>query len=259
MLFADCFYCFCFYFYSLNIKANLFAFCIDKVKLNNAMSLNAKELISSLVLPLRTSDTASTALTWMEELRVSHLPIVNNESFLGLVSDVDIYAINDPDEPLGNHHLSLKRPYVYAHQHYYEVIRLASNEKLSLVPVLDERGNYQGCISLQSLVNQMAGLVSVNQPGGIIVLEMNVNDYSLSEIGRIVEGNDARILSAYITSHSDSTKLEVTLKLNKIDISGVLQTFNRYNYTVKAFYSEESKWDDLLNDRFDGLMTYLNI
>lgn len=221
--------------------------------------MKAKELISNLVLPLRTSDTASTALTWMEELRVSHLPIVNNESFMGLVSDVDIYAINDPDEPLGNHKLSLSRPYVLAHQHFYEVIRLASNEKLSLVPVLDERGNYMGCISLQSLVNHMAGLSSVNQPGGIIILEMNIHDYSLAEISRLVEGNDAKILSAYVSSHDHTTKIEVTLKLNKIDISGVLQTFNRYNYIVKAYFSEESKIDDLLNDRYDSLMTYLNI
>jgi acetoin utilization protein AcuB len=219
----------------------------------------AKDLLSDSVIPLKTSDEAVNALAWMDELRVAHMPIVNNEKFLGLISESDILSLNAIDEPLGNHKLSLSRPYVFYYQHFYDVIRLVASQKLSLVPVLDANENYIGCITLSRIVEEMANISSVQQPGGIIVLEVNDHDYSLSEIARIVESNDAKVLSAYVNSFPESTRLEITVKVNKIDLSPIIQTFNRYNYTILASFSEESKFDELLNDRFESLMNYLNI
>ena len=104
----------------------------------------AKDLISEIVPPIRTSDTGIKALSYMDVFRISHLPIVNNTEFLGLISDKDIYDMNMAEEPIGNHTLSLNRPFVLANQHVYEVIELISKEELSLVPVLDEKKNYIG-------------------------------------------------------------------------------------------------------------------
>jgi len=219
----------------------------------------ASELISELIMPLRTSDSGNTALSWMDELHVSHLPIVNNEKFLGLVSEKDIYELNDPDEPLGGYQLSLVRPYVHYDQHLFEVIRIMSNMELSLVPVLDEHENYLGCITQSRLLKEFGQLGSIDQPGGIIVLQMNITDYSLHEISRIVESNDAKILSSNVRTFSESNMIEVTLKLNKIDVSPILQTFNRYEYQISASFSEENNYDDLLKERFGSLMNYLNI
>jgi acetoin utilization protein AcuB len=219
----------------------------------------AKDLISDAVIPLKTSDPATIALGWMDDLRVSHLPIVNNEKFLGLVSDADIYDVNTPDEPLGSHSLSLIRPYVLCHQHLYDVLRVVASQNLTLVPVLDDKGNYMGCITLARIAQSLADIASLQQPGGVLVLEVNNHDYALSEIARIVESNDAKVLSSYITSHPDTTRLEVTIKVNKIDLSPIIQTFNRYNYNIIASYSEESLFGDLIHDRFESLMNYLNI
>ena len=219
----------------------------------------ANELISELIMPLRTSDTGNIALSWMDELHISHLPIVNNEKFLGLVSEKDIYEQNDPDEPLGGYQLSLVRPYVHDDQHLFEVIRIMSTMELTLLPVLDEHENYLGCITLSRLLKEFAQLGSIDQPGGIIVLQMNIADYSLHEISRIVESNDAKILSSNVSTFSESNMIEVTLKLNKIDVSPVLQTFNRYEYQISASFSEENNYDDLLKERFGVLMNYLNI
>jgi hypothetical protein len=112
---------------------------------------------------------------------------------------------------------------------------------------------------MNSLSRHLAEMTSVINPGGIIVLEINANDYNLSEIARIVESNDAKVLSLYITSHPDSTKMDVALKINRIDIGPVLQTFFRYNYLVKASWSNEDTYNDDLRDRFDSLMNYLNV
>lgn len=218
----------------------------------------ARDLITDEIPPLKTSDTGIRALSWMDELKVSHLPIVNNNDFLGLISDTDILDLNKPEEPIGNHKLSLVRPFVTEDEHVFEVLKLIQNMKLTLIPVLASDNTYLGVITLPSLIEKFAQTASVSEPGGIIILELNHNDYSLAEISQIVESNDGKILSLYITSFADSNQMEVTLKINKLDLSAIMQTFNRYDYTVKAtFYQKEFNED--IRDRFDSFMNYINM
>jgi len=219
----------------------------------------AKDLISDVIPALKTSDSGVKALNWMDIFRVSHLPIVNMKDFLGLISDKDIYDLNMAEEPIGNHKLSLFSPYVLQDQHVYEVLELVNRLKLSVVPVLDAKNQYAGVISQNDLVKYFGDLAALNQKGGIIVLEMGIRDYSLSEISRIVESNDAKILSLYISAHSDSMKVEVTLKLNRTEIDTILQTFNRFNYTVKASYMAQVDMDEFYSDRYESFLKYLSI
>ncbi len=218
----------------------------------------AKDLISETVMPLQTSDTGETALRWMEEFKVSHLPIVNNLEFLGLISEKDIFYLNNYDEPLGNHSLSLQNPYVTENQHVYEIIRQVYEQQLTLIPVINDKKQYLGSITLQCLTKYFARLAAVDNPGGIIVLEMGIRDFMLSEIARIVESNDAIILSMYVMTLPDSTKMQVTIKVNRMDINPLLATFNRYNYTIKASFFE-TDYDQTLHDRYDSLMRFLDV
>ena len=218
----------------------------------------AKDLTDDTILPVKTSDTGALALTMMDEYKVSHLPIVNNTDFLGLITEDDIYTNNHFDDPLGTHILSMNRPFVNENQHVFEVVKIFAELELTLLPVVDAKENYLGVISKKKLIEEFSEITAVKSPGAILVLEISVNDYSLSEIAQIVESNDTKILSTYITSHPDSTKMDVTIKLNRNDIAPVLQTFNRYNYIVKGIYAEPEVNDDL-NDRFDALMKYLSI
>ncbi len=218
----------------------------------------AKDLISDTIMPLQTSDTGMTALNWMEEFRVSHLPIVNESDFLGLISENDIYELNSYEEPIGNHPLSLNNPYVTEDQHVYDIIRQVHELQLTLIPVVDDKNHYLGSITLQSLTNYFARLAAVDNPGGIIVLEMGVRDFVLSEIARIVESNDAIILSLYVMNLPDSTKMQVTIKVNRMDIGPLISTFNRFNYDIKASFFQK-EYDQTLNDRYDSLMRFLDI
>jgi len=218
----------------------------------------AKNLISDVVPALKTSDTGVEALNWMEIFRVKHLPIVNHHQFLGLISDQDILDLNDPEEPVGNHELSLHRPYVEGDQHIYEVIEVLSRLKLTLVPVLSSESNYMGVITQEDLTREFANLSAMKHPGGIVELEMLENDYSLTEISNIVEGNNARILSLYVSNPPGSDKLSVTLKLNTTDLTAIMQTFNRYNYTIAASYMNSPDMDEFYQDRFDEFLNYLN-
>ncbi len=218
----------------------------------------ARDLISHQITPVRTSETGLEALNWMVFFKVSHLPVVNNQEFLGLLSEDDVYDLNNPEEPIGNHSLSLFRPYIYQQQHLYEVLELASRLRLTVVPVINEHNTYLGLIQMVDLMHFFARVSAVQKPGGIVVLGMHQNDYSLSEISQIVEANDAKILSSYISTHPDSVRMEVTLKLNVSDMTSVIQTFNRYEYEVQASFMEMDQQEDLYNNRYEMLMRYLN-
>ncbi|MFA8433765.1 MAG: CBS domain-containing protein [Marinifilaceae bacterium] len=219
----------------------------------------AKDLISDVVPVLRESDTGIQALNWMEIFRVSHLPIVREHEFLGLISDNDIYDLNRAEEPIGRQKLSLFSPFVQYNQHIYDIIEIVSRLKLTVIPVLEDEKNYLGLITLNDLMHYIEQIFAVREPGGIIELELNSVDYSLSEISRIVESNDAKILSSYIKSTLDSRKIELTLKINRTNLSSIIQTFLRFDYTIKTTYVREDDMKDLLEDRYNSFMRFLNI
>ncbi|MEI6059557.1 MAG: CBS domain-containing protein [Bacteroidota bacterium] len=218
----------------------------------------AKDLISSDVLPLKTSDTGLIAMHWFDEFRVSHLPVVGDSQLLGLISEADVFAAASFEEPIWNFQLQFQNISILQSRHIYEAMKLFADYKLTTLPVVDEKGTYLGVITLADLVEKMAATAAVSNPGGILVLELNVNDYSMIEISRIIEDNDTKILSMYVTSPADSTRLELTLKLNRMDIQPVIQALLRYDYTIKASFFESDYFDNL-RERYDMLMNYLNI
>ena len=195
----------------------------------------------------------------MEIFRVSHLPIVNEHDYLGLISDSDIYDLNQPEEAIGNHSLSLPRPYVTINKHIYEVLALAARHKLTVVPVLDEENHFRGVITYNEIISGIASFSSVEQPGGLIILKVLSHDYSMSRISQIVESNDARILSMYITSNPESTSLEITLKVNTTDLTSIVRTFERYSYEVTTWVTDNDELDRFYTDRYNLLMKYLNM
>jgi predicted transcriptional regulator len=217
----------------------------------------AESLISTSIIPLQTSDSGEVALEMMEEFFVRHLPIVNNQELLGVVSEEDILNF-DATEPVGSYSLSLSRPYVHHNDHIYEIMRLIANMDLTIIPVVDEENNYLGVVTLEDALKFFAKTVAFSESGSIIVLEVTKRDYSLSNIARIAESENVVILSVFITSHPDSNRMDVTLKLNSQNSRNLLASFERHNYLVKASFNEV-EYLDSLKERYEGLMTYLNI
>jgi CBS domain-containing protein len=195
----------------------------------------------------------------METFRVSHLPIVDGGDFLGLISDTDIYDRNMTEEPVSKISFTLFNPFVYEHQHFYEVVELVSRLGLTAIPVLSEKNKYLGVVGYQQLIQTCGNMSATQFPGGILVLEVNVNDYYLSQIARIVEENDAKILSCYVASQPDSVKMDVTLKINRMDLTSIIQTFLRYDYAIKASYRSKDNNDEILRNNYDQFMMYLNV
>ena len=219
----------------------------------------AQNLLSDVVPPLRLTDTGQKALNWMEIFRISHLPVVDGKRLVGLISDKIIYDLNIIDKPVGDYSDHLLSPHIHTNQHIYEVFNAISVLKLSAVPVLDLYDQYCGVITVFDLAQKFADLVAVQEPGGVIVLELNAIDYSLSQIAQIVEGNDAKILSFYISPEVESKRMTVTLKINVVDLSAIIQTFVRYDYNIIAVYMDDSVINNMYDDRLDQLMKFMNI
>jgi CBS domain-containing protein len=178
---------------------------------------------------------------------------------LGLISDLDIYDLNKADEPLGNHALSYAKPYVYADQHIYDVVEVGSRLKLTVIPVLDKNEDYLGLITQSDLLHRFADLIAVHNPGGMIELELLPQDYSLSEIARIVEDADAKILSLYVSQPVGAERLCIAIKLNRTDLTPVISAFDRYDYSIKTTYMGDNAYDDTVKRNYDALMKYLNM
>jgi predicted transcriptional regulator len=220
--------------------------------------MRAQDLITEEIPPLTHTDTGEKALNWMEEFKVSHMPVLKNGNFVGVVSEADILDQMEIEQTLDVLFQHLPRPYATDSDHIYQVLSKIAEFKLSLIPILDKDEQYLGCTSVHHLLTLIANTGSIKENGGIIVLEMAKTDYSMAEIAQIVESNDARILSSYIMSSLDSTNIEVTLKINKIELDRIIRTFERYDYIIKASY-QKSSYEDDLKFRYDALMNYLNM
>ena len=220
--------------------------------------MNALELISEEIPPLTHSDTGEKVLRWMEEFKVSHLPVLKNGNFVGVISESDILDKLNTDDTLDVLFDHLPRPYVTKDAHIYEVLAKIAEHKLSIMPVLDQDESYIGCSSIHHIATLIANTGSIKENGGIIVLEVNKIDYSMAQIAQIVESNNTKILSSYIMSPSDSTKLEVTLKINRVELSSIIRTFERYDYVIKASY-QKGQSDDDIQFKYDALINYLNL
>lgn len=221
--------------------------------------MNAAETISFEIPPLKDSESGEKALKWMDEFHVSHLPVLDKENnYLGLVSEENILDMEDIKMPLSIISGNFATPFIYEDAHMFEMMRLIGELKITVVPVLSKENDYLGATHVLHLMKIISKMSSVVENGSIIVLEMSKHDYSLAEIAQLVESNDAKILSSYITSEPNSTLLNVTIKVNKLNVDAILQTFVRYSYNIVASYHQSRMQDDMKR-RFEELMKYIKM
>ena len=217
-----------------------------------------KALIKDNIPSLKFSDTIKKAMSWMEEFHVTHLPVVNENGYAGLLSMQSLSGL-DPQQFISSIDAALfDKSSITENRHVYEIMKLMHDREISVVPVLSEENKYLGLITLADVVQYFSGTGAVQDPGGIIVLEVNANDYTMCQIAQIIESNDASILSSFTNSIPAQNKIEITLKVNKTDLSRIIAGFERYNYNVKEFY-HQNEYVDTLKSRYDSLMNYLNI
>jgi predicted transcriptional regulator len=216
----------------------------------------ASAFIDPSIVPLKISDSVSVAIDFFKEFSVRQLPVVQDNICIGILS-LDEIEEELLDIPVLDF-INLSYSFASTYDHIYEVMRAISEQSVTLFPIIDENNNYLGCITLASLFKNYVNCAAFSQPGSILVLEMDKKNYSLAEIARIVESENKVILSSLLSSNAESDRLEITLKLNSAQIQNLLSTFERFGYNIKATFDEEDVKDTLKN-RYESLMTYLNV
>ncbi len=216
----------------------------------------ASAFIDPSIVPLKISDSVAVAIDFFKEFSVRQLPVVQDNICIGILS-LDEIEEELADIPVLDF-INLSYSFASTYDHIYEVMRAISEQSVTLFPIIDENNNYLGCITLASLFKNYVNCAAFSQPGSIVVLEIDKKNYSLAEIARIVESENKVILSSLLSSNAESDRLEITLKLNSAQIQNLLSTFERFGYNIKATFDEEDVKDTLKN-RYESLMTYLNV
>lgn len=219
--------------------------------MNRALNLISKSLPS-----LNRGESAMHVLNLMDELRVNDLPVVENGLFLGLANESDFLNAEVYQGEI-QAELDLLNVSVLPDSHVLDVLKVISQNDVTVVPVVDEGNNYLGSITSADLLDHLAEMLGVMREGGIIVLQVFERDHSIQQIARIIEENNAKILSLSVVPASEGN-LEMHIKIDLPDLNPILQSLERFNYNVLSKF-QASQFDDELKDRYNELMRYLNM
>ncbi len=220
--------------------------------------MTLQQLIEPTIPVLKLKDTVDDALRMMSETHFAKLPLVENGEYKSLYRESDLLDAENPDETLANSGIEIFRPSCIVTAHPFDAVKLSIRYNLPVVPLLDERQMYVGSVSRAALFNFLGDNGGLSEEGGIIVLEMHPRDYVLSQIAKIAENEDVKIINSRAYLNPQTEMLEVTLKMSKVELARVVAALERYDYSVKEVYGDIPTQDDM-DDRYKLLMNYLNI
>lgn len=217
-----------------------------------------RDLLSQSLPSLRLQDKIFQALQLMNDNHVTHLPITDGEKYIGLVSEEDLLQSDNDHSTLEQLEQSFFTVSVKEDDHFLKAVQTAAENGLSVVPVVNEENELAGTVVYNDLLRHASEFMSLHEPGGLIVLEIPSNQYSFNEISKLVETNDAQITQLNSSNNAETGMMQVTIRINKPEISDIIATFQRYEYNVKYFFGEE-QYANELRTNYDNLMHYLKM
>lgn len=218
----------------------------------------AIELNNNIIPQLRLEDTVGKALQLINDFKVSHLPVVSEEKYLGLISEDDLLDADNKKMHIQLLHGEFIDVSIKENEHFLQAVNISNEYQTSVVPVVNEENEFLGSISGQNLLRILGNFSGAQEIGGIIVLEMERNQFTISEISRIVESNEATVLHLNTTIQPETGLLTVTIHINKKEVSMVVAAFERYDYDVIYYFGEE-KFENEIHSNYRHLMNYLDI
>ena len=217
-----------------------------------------RELLSQSLPSLRLQDKVHEALQLMNDNHVTHLPITDSDKYIGIVSEEDLLQADNDNSTLEQLEQSFFNISVKEDEHFLKAVQTAAENGLSVVPVISGENELAGTVAYNDLLRYASEFMSLNEPGGLIVLEIASNQYSFNELSKLVETNDAQITQLNTSNDAETGMMQVTIRINKPEVSDIVATFQRYEYNVKYSFGEEQYANELRNN-YDNLMNYLKM
>jgi predicted transcriptional regulator len=220
--------------------------------------MNVDQLIDKGIPFLTTTQSVKSALKIFTNYGFSQLPLTSSGDYLGLVKIEELKNYTGDIETLTAVKLQ-KDVYIKPQDNILEAIRISQNFQIEILPVVDSNLKYIGSVKMDTCWNYLIKNTTLGEIGGILVLKGKRNDYSFSEISRIIEMEGFNLLHFFINDYDETTQeLKITIKVDSLNLESLERTFERYGYLVDAIFTEKDNMGGL-KERYDSLMTYLNV
>jgi CBS domain-containing protein len=216
------------------------------------------ELINNNIPRLQLQDSVSKALQLINDFRVTHLPVVSEDIYLGMISEDDLLDVEEEKGTMEFLQENFVAASVKENEHFLNAVKCSNQYETTIVPVTNEEKELVGVITVTDLLKALGNFSGANEIGGIIVMEMERLQFSISEISRIVESNDATVLHLNTTIQPDTGLLTVSLHINKKEIAAIVSAFERYDYDIIYYFGDE-KFENEIHSNYRHLMSYLDI
>ncbi len=219
--------------------------------------MNINDYISQNIKPLLLKSTVKSAQKLCKDVPNSHFPVVENGKFLGCFPERDVRTIENKNKELKEFSYLLDHFFATEKTTLLDLITLFADNDCNLIPVLKKDKTYIGYYELSDILDAFADSPFLHNESETLIIEKNIEDYSMSEISQIVETSNGKLLGMYISSQS-SNKIKVTLKIISEELNEIIQTFRRYEYDVITIHEDDIYLEDLKN-RSDYLKKYLEM
>lgn len=216
------------------------------------------ELINNNIPRLQLQDSVSKALQLINDYRVTHLPVVAEDKYLGMISEDDLLDVEAEKGTIEFLQENFVPAFVKENEHFLNAVKCSNQFETTIVPVTNEERELVGVITVTDLLKALGDFSGANEIGGIIVMEMERSQFAISEISRIVESNDSTVLHLNTTVQPDTGLLTVSLHLNKKEIAAIVSAFERYDYDIIYYFGDE-KFENEIHSNYRHLMSYLDI
>ncbi len=218
----------------------------------------AFELTNNIIPQLQLSDTVSKALQLMSDFKITHLPVVSDEKYLGLISEDDLLDEDDKKIAIEYFQEDFLPASINTNKHFLQAVDISNLYQTNVIPVTNEQNDLVGTISGQSLITALGNFAGAIETGAMIELQMERTKFNISELNRIVESDGALILHLNISAVPETLFVKVTIHINKREISTLIAAFERYDYSI-TYYSGEELFENDIDNNYRHLMNYLDI
>jgi Mg/Co/Ni transporter MgtE len=217
---------------------------------------NLNSYINTEIKPLKHIDSIREALDLFEDFSYSHFPVTEEGIYIGCVTKETV-EFSKPEALINDSRFHFERFFVRSSMIWLDVLEVFAKNDSNLLPVLDEKNNYVGYYELEDVIRFLHETPFLKEEGGILIIEKELNTFSMSQVAQIIESNNAKILGLFISNVANN-KVEITVKISQSGLNEIIQTFRRYDYEIISEHQEDSYLNSL-KERSDYLDKYLNI